>query len=350
MSDRKRGHVAGLSRREVLCAGMMAAVGGTGVIGGWHWRAASADAGEHGQDARATRQDAPATRQDSRGTRSADPQQGYIDAHVHVWTSDTERYPLAAGHSKQRMATPSFTPEELFAHARPCGVTRVVLIQMSYYGWDNSYMLDMMRKHKGVFSGVACVDEGAEPAQKMRALAREGVRGFRIVAGSQSPERWLDREPMAGMWKCGSEEGLAICPLMNPQHLAALDAMCRRFPATAVVVDHFARIGVDGEIRQPDLDNLCRLARHKNVRVKLSAFYALGKKQAPYLDLAGMVRCLLEAFGPERLMWASDAPFQVLGGHCYRDSIDLIRSRLDFLSAGDRDWLLRRTAEETFFR
>ena len=62
-----------------------------------------------------------------------------------------------------------------------------------------------------------------------------------------------------------------------------------------------------------------------------------------------MIRRLLDAFGPERLMWASDSPFQVLDGHRYRDSIDLIRRRLDFLTPADRDWLLRRTAEQTFF-
>jgi hypothetical protein len=48
-------------------------------------------------------------------------------------------------------------------------------------------------------------------------------------------------------------------------------------------------------------------------------------------------------------MWASDSPFQVIGGHGYRDSIELVRQRLDFLTPSDRDWLLRRTAEQTFF-
>jgi predicted TIM-barrel fold metal-dependent hydrolase len=62
-----------------------------------------------------------------------------------------------------------------------------------------------------------------------------------------------------------------------------------------------------------------------------------------------MVRRVLDAFGPERLMWASDSPFQVVGGHTYRDSIDLIRRRLDFLTAGDRDWILRKTARRLFF-
>ena len=280
---------------------------------------------------------------------SDDLRSGSIDAHVHVWTADTQRYPLAAGYAKERMAIPSFTPEEFFAHARPAGVTRTVLIQMSYYGFDNSYMLDVMRAHRGVFSGVAIVDATANPETAMRELARHGVRGFRIVAGTQVPDRWLSGEAMAAMWKCAASEGLAICPLMNPQFLPALDAMCRRFPQTPVAVDHFARIGTDGQIRDRDVEQLCALARHKRVRVKLSAFYAFGKKQSPYLDLAPMIRRLLDAFGPERLMWASDCPFQVLGCHRYQDSIDLIRQRLDFLSAADRDWLLRRSAEQLFF-
>ena len=283
------------------------------------------------------------------GAAEDDAEKGFIDAHVHVWTPDTERYPLGPGYSKERMALESFTPEELFAHARPCGVKRVVLIQMSYYRFDNSYMLDMMRKHEGTFSGVAVIDSEDRPRETMLDLARSGVRGFRIRPVGRPADRWLDGEGMAAMWKCGAEEGLAMCPLIDPEYLPAVDRMCARFPDTPVVVDHFARIGVDGVIRKGDLENLCRLARHKNAHVKVSAFYALGKKQAPYLDLGPMVRRVLDAFGPERLMWASDGPFQVMNGHTYRDSIELVRSRLGFLTPTDREWLFRKTAQRVFF-
>jgi len=310
------------SRREFLRAGMLGA-------GAWAMA---------GRGLRA--QEAPAPDR---------PEPGFIDAHVHVWAPDTERYPLAPGYEKERMAVASFTPEELFAHTRPCGVGRIVLIQVSYYGHDNSYMLDMMRKHQGVFSGVAAIDQDAKPRESMLGLGAKGVRGFRIRPGKRPPDRWLDGARMAAMWKCGAEEGLAMCPLIGPEYLPALDRMCERFPETPVVVDHFARIGADGVFRETDLANLCRLARHKNVHVKVSAFYALGKKQAPYLDLGPMIRRVLDAFGPERLMWASDSPFQVLGGHTYKDSIDLVRRRLDFLTDDDRDWLLRKTAERVFF-
>ncbi len=273
----------------------------------------------------------------------------YIDAHVHVWTSDTERYPLKPGFPKSKMRRPSFTPQELFAHTRPCGVTRVVLIQMSHYGYDNSYMLDAIKTNQGVFSGVAVIDQNDNPRARMLDLARHGVRGFRISAGKRPAQRWLDGDPMAAMWKCGADRGLAMCPLIDPRHLPAVDRMCRRFPDTPVAIDHFARIGIDGQFREPDLDNLCGLARHKNVHVKTSAFCSLGKRTAPYLDLAPMIRRVLDAFGPERLMWATDGPWQVMGGHTYKDSIDLIRERLDFLTPNDHLWLLRKTAERVFF-
>ncbi len=286
--------------------------------------------------------------QDAEGKQATD--LAAIDAHSHIWTPDVNRYPLAEGFTPQQMAPPSFTPRQLLSHARPCGVGRVVLIQMSYYRFDNSYMLCSMREFPGVFSGVAVVDEHAKDvASTMRELKRQGVRGFRIHPERQPVEPWLASEGMATMWRTGADEQLAICALVNPDALVPLDRMCERFPQTRLVVDHFARIGVDGTIRDADVARLCNLARHRNTYVKVSAFYALGKKQAPYTDLAPMIRRLVESFGPERLMWATDCPYQVENGHTYRDSIELVRSRLDFLSAEDRAWMLGKTAERVFF-
>lgn len=282
---------------------------------------------------------------------SAEPRSGAaIDAHVHVWTPDVKRYPLAAGFSVDDMRPPSFTPKELLAEARPAGVGRIVLIQMSFYGFDNRYMLDTMRAYPGVFSGVAVIDENAaDAADTMRELKQQGVRGFRLYPLERPIEPYLASEGMAAMWKTGAREQLAMCMLVNPDALAPLDKMCQKYPETPVVIDHFGRVGVDGTVRESDVDNLCRLARHKNAHVKVSAFYALGKKQAPYTDLGPMIRRLVEAYSPQRLMWASDCPFQVQNGHTYRDSIELVRSRLEFLSDDDRAWLLHKTAARVFF-
>ena len=94
---------------------------------------------------------------------------------------------------------------------------------------------------------------------------------------------------------------------------------------------------------------LCGLAKHRKVQVKVSAFYALGRKTAPYTDLAPLIRRVFEDFGPRRLMWASDCPFQVQNGHNLAASVNLIRDGLPFLSKDDREWLLSKTAASTFF-
>lgn len=276
--------------------------------------------------------------------------QGWIDAHTHVWTPDTTRYPLAPGHRAEDMRPPSFTLDEFFRVARPEGVTRAVLIQMSFYGFDNGYLLECLAQRPGALAGVAVIDETAErPEAEMRRLAKQGVRGFRIGPSKHPHDRWLATPGMIAMWRCAARERLAICPLMNPDALPALDAMCRRHPEATVVVDHCARIGIDGKVRESDVERLCALARHAHTYVKVSAFYALGRKRPPYDDLVPMIRRLFDAFGPQRLMWASDCPYQAVD-HSYADSIGLVRDRLDFVSAEDRVSLLRGTAERVFFR
>lgn len=273
-----------------------------------------------------------------------------IDAHVHVWTPDTVKYPLAPGFTKKEMAPQSFTPEQLFAHCIPEGVGRIVLIQMSYYGYDNRYMLDSMAAHPGVFSGVAIIDEHAPNVrQRMVDLKKKGVRGFRLTPGKQNVEKWLGSAGMAEMWQVGAAEGLNMCLLINPETLPLVDKMCAKHPETPVVIDHFARLGMAGPVKKADLDHLLRLSSHAHMRVKTSAFYALGKKKAPYLDLGPMIKALRDTYGAQRLMWASDCPFQVDPGHNYHDSIALIRDRLDFLTTEDKAWMLHKTAARVFF-
>ncbi len=274
-----------------------------------------------------------------------EPKKGeWIDSHVHVWTPDTVRYPLAGGFKKADMAPASFTPEELFHHSKPVGVSRIVLIQMSFYGFDNSYMTDMMKAHKGVFSGVAVIDENETPGQNMKNLGKLGVHGFRILP-FKDPKNWLEGAGMVEMWKTGAQTGQAMCCLTNPENLPQIDAMCEKHPGTPVVIDHFGRISPNQE---KNLDNLCRLARHKKTSVKVSAFYAFSKKP-DYSDMGPMIRRLLDSFGPDRLMWASDCPFQINPGHNYANSINLIKDKLDFLSEGDKEYLLQKTAARLFF-
>ncbi len=221
---------------------------------------------------------------------------------------------------------------------------------MNFYEFDNRYMLDAIAQHRGVFRGVAIVDERKPGVRDtMKRLATQGVRGFRLYGDRQKAEAWPHSDGMTKMWAYAADAGLSMCVLADPDALPAVERMCKAYPKTRVVIDHFARIGMKGPVRQRDLDPLCRLADFEHTHVKTSAFYALGAKKAPYTDLAPMIRRLRDKFGASRLMWGSDCPFQVQEGHTYANSIALIRDRLDFLTPEDKQWMLRKTAEKVFF-
>lgn len=275
---------------------------------------------------------------------------GIVDAHVHVWTPDTAKYPLAESFTSKDMQPASFTPEQLFTHCRPEGVDRIVLIQMSFYQFDNTYMLDCMEKYPGVFGGVGIVDWFKDrPDRDMDRLAKKGVRGFRVTfRGAESIDTWAEAPGLVTMFRHAAATGLAICPLMDPRGIPSLARMCERFPGANVVIDHFCRIGIDGEIRKVDLDALCGLAAHPQVHVKVSAFYALGQKRPPHEDLEPMIRRVHDAFGADRLMWASDCPYAV-DNEKYRDSVSLVRDGCEWMSSAGRESLLRGTATRLFF-
>ena len=275
----------------------------------------------------------------------------YIDAHSHIWTPDTAHYPLAQGFTRDDMKPPSFTAEQLLGHCRPAGVGRVNLIQMSYYEFDNSYMLDMIKLYPDRFVGTAIVDPlGPRPDAAMRELLPKGVRAFRIAPNYSKlpPARWLEPAGYRAMFAEAAKTGQVLSCLINPDAFPEVDRMCRAYPDTPVIIDHLGRIGVDGTVRDADVDALCALAKHPKLLVKVGAFYALGKKTPPYLDLAPLIRRVVNAFGPSRCMWESDCPFQV-DAHRYVDSIALVRDKLDFLSPEDRQWLLVKTAENALF-
>lgn len=274
----------------------------------------------------------------------------YIDAHSHLWSPDVERWPLAGNQTRADLKPPSFTPEELWKLAEPEGVGRAVLIQHStYHGFDNRYLIDCAARFAGRFVVVGMLDDTQpHPDAKLKELLPQRVKGLRITPRIRG-EKWLEGPGMESLWKCAAETGQAMCCLIDTKDLPAVSAMCGRHPQTPVVIDHFARVGVTGTITEADVAALCDLARHKRVSVKISAYYALGKKQPPYDDLAPLIRRVLDAFGVERSMWASDSPYQVVEPHTYAASIALVRDRLPGLSAGDKSWLLTKTAEKVYF-
>jgi predicted TIM-barrel fold metal-dependent hydrolase len=285
---------------------------------------------------------------------------GYVDSHSHLWSPDRTRYPLRPGASEAGVTPKGFTPGEFFSHARSEGVNRVVVVGHTvHFGYDATYLTDLLKARPGEVAAQAYLDHtDANVAARMAELKRQGVKAFRLRLLDPWRSDFPDGHPIMQVYQVAAAERLVVCPLTNPDWLPQLDRLSAAFPRTTVVIDHFARIGVDGfgqtppvpgTIKPDDVANLVKLARHPAVHVKVSAFYALGRRTPPYDDMAPLIKELLRAYGPERLMWGSDCPYQLASPHTYRASIALVRDRLDGLSEDDREWLLRKTAERVFF-
>src|SRR5438093_8624205 len=108
-----------------------------------------------------------------------------------------------------------FLPGEILARARPSGVSRIVLVQMSCYQTDNRYMLDVIASAPETFRGIAVID-ARSPEGEMRRLASLGVRGFRIGRDGRGRETWPETAGYDRLFRCSAEDALAVCPLIDP--------------------------------------------------------------------------------------------------------------------------------------
>jgi predicted TIM-barrel fold metal-dependent hydrolase len=288
-----------------------------------------------------------------------------VDAHIHVWSPDFDTYPLAPGFTPEDLWLPSFTPDDHRAYSHACGKVRFNLVQMTWYGLDHRYILDLIAADPttyvgtGIVPGVADVSL-ADPGKTMLALAEGGIRAFRVRGGKTGRPtafgrigRWLDYPGYDSMFKAGAEHDLALSFLMGVDDLPDLIRMCRRFPETPVILDHLCGVRIrNGIWPEQSIRALCRMARYPRVMVKLGPFQALGGGKAPYLDLLPLIERVVDAFGPERIMWESDSggPVVMQDPHThFAACLALIRDHAEFLSPADKESILVKTAESFFF-
>ena len=270
----------------------------------------------------------------------------WIDAHVHIWTQDANRYP-ASGFAVSTLEPKEFTPEWLFRYCRPFQVGKLVLVQ-SVYSTDNSYMLDSARRYPGIFSVVGMIDhDTANIEEKMYEDKKAGVRAYRVILPMGNSEGFLDDSGYKRMFKIAADTDQAICLLSHPDGLSEINRICKDYEDTIIVIDHMARIGEVNEILDEHIDLLCNLSRYPNVYVKLSRFHALGNRHEEHEDLLPLINRVIETFGQDRVMWGSDSPYQVVE-ESYSNSINLVRYNLG-LSDSELSAVLSDTANKVFF-
>lgn len=155
------------------------------------------------------------------------------------------------------------------------------------------------------------------PEDDVEAIARgakenPGIAGLRVLLGWPLDGSEVQRLE-AGAWDpvfaACERHGVPVF-LFITGWLPHAISIAERYPKLTLIIDHLG-------LRQPPLDEpddppfdklpqLLDLARFPNVNVKLCGLPALSKERFPFRDAEPALRAIVDAFGADRLMWASD--------------------------------------------
>jgi predicted TIM-barrel fold metal-dependent hydrolase len=151
--------------------------------------------------------------------------------------------------------------------------------------------------------------------------------------------------------------GLPVC-FAIPGFVEYLPRYLKRFPKLQFVVDHWG-MGMphhpagrpEGETRRATsidyVDELMKLAEHPNVAFKIShAHMFFGTTEYPYEPLRPLIRRAIQAFGANRMIWASDKTV-LHPPISWSDLVHYLRDDPE-LSQDEKEWILGRTARRVF--
>ncbi|MDX9860760.1 MAG: amidohydrolase family protein [Rhodospirillales bacterium] len=222
---------------------------------------------------------------------------GTCDTHMHFYNA---KFPSAP--------TAKFTPPDAWVEdykkvQKALGLERVVVVQPTAYGRDNSCQLAAMAAFGDKARGVMVVDE-TTPEAELDRLTKLGARGarFHMLPGGAVPWEILE-EVAARVHPFGWHIQLQL----NGRELPEREAMLKRLPGT-LVVDHVGRFTPPVKTDDPAFKVLLGLLEGGRCWVKLSAPYESSSSGAPaFDDVRPEARALAKAF-PNRMLWATNWP------------------------------------------
>jgi D-galactarolactone isomerase len=181
------------------------------------------------------------------------------------------------------------------------GLQRVVVVQPSTYGLDNSCTMDAVAKGGPNARAVICADPSFTDTQ-IDALRAKGARGLRFFVMAGGPVGWDVFDEMASRAKAlAMHVQVQFDGRMFPERLAQL------LPhAPSIVIDHVGRFQEPVPVDSAPFRALLRLV-DAGAWVKLSAPYESTTAGAPWRDI-GKLAAELVRHAPDRMVWATNWP------------------------------------------
>jgi predicted TIM-barrel fold metal-dependent hydrolase len=227
-----------------------------------------------------------------------------VDCHAHVMRRNL---PLAT----QRHSAPKrdVTVGQYLALLDRYGVSHGILTAPSFYGPNNSLLLQALAAAHGRLHGTAIVEPGIE-REELEAMRSAGIVGARLNWVKRDTLPHYDSPEYRNLFDAVRDLGWHIEIYLEGAKLARVLPHLREHGAP-IVVDHFGSPTPSKGIMCDGFHEVLRGVRAGDTYVKLSAPYRLGGA-----DPQRYVDALLEAGNGRQLVWATDWPF--VG---YEDSI-----------------------------
>jgi predicted TIM-barrel fold metal-dependent hydrolase len=246
-----------------------------------------------------------------------------VDAHLHLFRTDRPEHPrttyaIMAEADREELA------ERLLAAMEGAGVDHAVVVPLSK---EDHYLREVLTQYPGRFGGIGFYDhtrpDGVDGlAARLELTPMNGLRFYGLDAGPDTTPDTLACYPVIEMM---AERGLIMWFYGDQVQLGVLDQILERLPNLQVVMNHsaflpdittqmaideFKRPHFDVELPPPGLVAVERMAaKYANLHVHFSGQYAFSKQPFPYLDLQDVAERLLQAFGADRMLMASDWPW-----------------------------------------
>jgi L-fuconolactonase len=241
-----------------------------------------------------------------------------IDAHFHIWCLERGDY---------GWLTPALAPihrditlDDWRAQSRRCGVTAGILVQAAPTEAETRFLLEQASAAPDVLGVVGWTDLLApDSARTVERLAREAkLKGLRPMLHDIDDPDWILQSALQPALRAMSAQGLVFDALIRSLHIGAIHRLARQHPELRIVIDHAAKPAIArGQWSAPGDDwaqALAGLARDTDVWCKLSGLWTEAAGGAPATDSMRYAHHVLQAFGPQRVIWGSDWPVLELAG------------------------------------
>jgi len=238
-----------------------------------------------------------------------------IDSHLHLWDPEFLTYEWLEGALDWRFAEDEINEEQLASVEEEAAIF-VQADPISEQTIDEVRWVDSIALAAGVVAIVAGakLDQGAETHEHLESLAQASARvvGVRHLLQSE-PDGLARTASFIEGARAVASRGWTFDACVRERQLSDVAALAADVPELPIVLDHLGKpaIGtVDAPLRPSAewLRDLVDLAQHPQAYCKVSGLPGENGGEWSDAQVEPFLDAVLEAFGPERLMWGSDWP------------------------------------------